>query len=61
LASEGKAKLDGDATILQTLQEVLVQFSPDFEIMPGTLPASPANPSDHDLLEQPEPASSAGG
>ena len=61
LASEGKAKLVGDATILQTLQEVLVQFSPNFEIMPGTLAASPTEPSDHDPLEQPQPASSAGG
>jgi alkyl sulfatase BDS1-like metallo-beta-lactamase superfamily hydrolase len=68
LAAEGKVKLDGDASIIQKLQDMLVQFSSDFAIMPGTLPAdqpvnhSASQPSaDQDLFEQLEPASSAGG
>ena len=61
LAGEGKVKLEGDASIIQKLQNVLVQFSSDFEILPGTLPASEPQASNHDLFEQPEPSSSAGG
>ena len=60
LAGEGKVKLEGDASIIQKLQNVLVQFSSDFEILPGTLPASEPQASNHDLFEQPEPSSSAG-
>lgn len=61
LAAEGKVKLDGDASIIQTLQGVLVQFSSDFEIMPGTSPLHQTPADARDLFEQPEPASSAGG
>jgi alkyl sulfatase BDS1-like metallo-beta-lactamase superfamily hydrolase len=61
LAGEGKVELEGDASIIQKLQDVLVQFSSDFEIMPGTLPARQPQASDRDLFEQPEPSSSAGG
>ncbi|MFN9870195.1 MAG: alkyl/aryl-sulfatase [Cyanobacteriota bacterium] len=61
LAGEGKVKLDGDASIIQKLQDLLVQFSSDFEILPGTLPARQPQASDRDLFEQPEPSSSAGG
>ena len=61
LVEEGKARLDDDASIIQKLQEVLVQFSSDFEIMPGTLPARSPEASDRDLFEQPEPSCSAGG
>ncbi|MFN9630771.1 MAG: alkyl sulfatase C-terminal domain-containing protein, partial [Cyanobacteriota bacterium] len=61
LAAEGKVKLDGDASIIQTLQGVLVQFSSDFEIMPGTSPLHQPPAGARDLFEQPEPASSAGG
>jgi alkyl sulfatase BDS1-like metallo-beta-lactamase superfamily hydrolase len=61
LAGEGKVKLEGDVSIIQKLQDVLVQFSPDFEIMPGTLPARQPQAGDRDLFEQPEPSSSAGG
>ncbi|MEY4354263.1 MAG: hypothetical protein RLZZ609_2504 [Cyanobacteriota bacterium] len=61
LANAGKVKLEGDASIIQKLQDILVQFSSDFEIMPGTLPARQPRAGNHDLFEQPEPASSAGG
>jgi alkyl sulfatase BDS1-like metallo-beta-lactamase superfamily hydrolase len=62
LASEGKVDLEGDATILQTLQEVLVEFSSDFELLPGTSSApSAVQTGESDVFEQPEPASSAGG
>ena len=61
LAEEGKVRLEGDASIVQKLQDVLVQFSSDFEILPGTLPASEPQDRKHDLFEQPEPSSSAGG
>jgi alkyl sulfatase BDS1-like metallo-beta-lactamase superfamily hydrolase len=61
LAGEGKVKLEGDVSIIQKLQDVLVQFSSDFEIMPGTLPARQPQAGDRDLFEQPEPSSSAGG
>lgn len=61
LVGEGKVKLEGDASLVQQLQDLLVQFSPEFEIMPGTLPATPPQTGDRELFEQPEPASSAGG
>ncbi|MGC8602992.1 MAG: alkyl sulfatase C-terminal domain-containing protein, partial [Desulfomonilaceae bacterium] len=32
----GKAKLEGNPEPLMQLMSVLVQFTPDFEIMPGT-------------------------
>jgi alkyl sulfatase BDS1-like metallo-beta-lactamase superfamily hydrolase len=60
LLGEGKVKLDGDASIIQTLQDLLVQFSTDFEIMPGTLPTSQPPGGDADFFQEPEPAGSAG-
>ena len=38
LADEGKAQLDGDRTIIHKLRDLMVTFSPDFEILPGTAP-----------------------
>lgn len=61
LAGEGKLKLEGDASIIGKLQDVLVQFSADFEILPGTSPLQAPQTGEHDLFEQPAPASSAGG
>ena len=61
LAGEGKAKLSGDTTILQTLKDVLVEFTADFDIMPGTTSAKKAAPANQELFEHPEPSSSAGG
>jgi alkyl sulfatase BDS1-like metallo-beta-lactamase superfamily hydrolase len=41
LINEGKAKLEGDRLPFEQLKSRLVQFSPDFEIIPGTKPAQP--------------------
>jgi glyoxylase-like metal-dependent hydrolase (beta-lactamase superfamily II) len=61
LAAEGKAKLEGDAQVLQQLQAVLVSFTADFELLPGTKARRPSAASAQEMFEQPEPASSAGG
>jgi alkyl sulfatase BDS1-like metallo-beta-lactamase superfamily hydrolase len=61
LAAAGKAKLEGDPGVVQQLQSVLVQFSADFELLPGTKAARQAKGSAQEVFEQPEPASSAGG
>lgn len=61
LAAEGKAKLDGELGVAQQLQSVLVQFSADFELLPGTKAPRQPTGSAQEMFEQPEPASSAGG
>jgi alkyl sulfatase BDS1-like metallo-beta-lactamase superfamily hydrolase len=38
LADEGKARFDGDRTIIHKLRDLMVTFTPDFEILPGTAP-----------------------
>jgi alkyl sulfatase BDS1-like metallo-beta-lactamase superfamily hydrolase len=38
LIKEGKAKFDGDRTGFDQLRAILVPFTPDFEILPGTAP-----------------------
>jgi alkyl sulfatase BDS1-like metallo-beta-lactamase superfamily hydrolase len=38
LAEAGKAKYDGDRTIIHKLRDLMVAFTPDFEILPGTAP-----------------------
>ena len=38
LADEGKASFDGDRTIIHKLRDLMVTFTPDFEILPGTAP-----------------------
>ncbi|MDF0604966.1 MBL fold metallo-hydrolase [Neisseriaceae bacterium TC5R-5] len=40
-AAAGKASLSGNSTVLQQLGGILVKFTPNFEIMPGTLNAQP--------------------
>ncbi|MCU0812693.1 MAG: MBL fold metallo-hydrolase [Thiobacillaceae bacterium] len=42
LIKEGKAKFDGDRSGFDQLRSILVMFTPDFEIMPGTAPKTPA-------------------
>jgi len=39
LATEGKAKFDGDRAIIHKLRDLMVTFTPDFEILPGTAPS----------------------
>ena len=38
LADEGKARFDGDRTVIHKLRDLMVTFTPDFEILPGTAP-----------------------
>jgi hypothetical protein len=38
LIKAGKAKFDGDRSGFDRLRSILVPFTPDFEIMPGTAP-----------------------
>ncbi len=38
LADESKAGFDGDRKIIHKLRDLLVTFTPDFEILPGTAP-----------------------
>ncbi len=57
----GKAKLDGDRKPYDQLKSILVQFTPDFELMPGTKPAKPISHSAKDPFEQEEPGNTAGG
>ena len=61
LAAEGKAKLEGDAKVVQQLQALLVSFTADFELLPGTSSARQSVGSQQEIFEQPQPASSAGG
>jgi alkyl sulfatase BDS1-like metallo-beta-lactamase superfamily hydrolase len=37
-AQEGKARFDGDRTVIAKLRDLMVTFKPDFEILPGTAP-----------------------
>jgi alkyl sulfatase BDS1-like metallo-beta-lactamase superfamily hydrolase len=44
LIQEGKAKFDGNRTGFDQLRSILVAFTPDFEILPGTAAKQPSNP-----------------
>ncbi|RTL50768.1 MAG: MBL fold metallo-hydrolase [Bradyrhizobiaceae bacterium] len=44
LIASGKAKFDGDRTGFDRLRAILVTFTPDFEILPGTAARAPTNP-----------------
>ena len=61
LVAAGKAKLEGDRKHFDQLRGVLVQFMPDFEIMPGTKAPKPVSPSPRDPFTQPQPADTSGG
>ena len=37
LEREGKARLVGDRAVVTKLRELMVAFTPDFEILPGTV------------------------
>ena len=43
LLAAGKAKIDGNRKPFDQLRGILVQFTPDFEMMPGTKPAKVGN------------------
>jgi alkyl sulfatase BDS1-like metallo-beta-lactamase superfamily hydrolase len=41
----GKARLEGNREVYEQLKSTLVQFSPSFELLPGTKPAAAAAPT----------------
>jgi alkyl sulfatase BDS1-like metallo-beta-lactamase superfamily hydrolase len=57
--ADGRARLDGDASVLLTLAGLLVHFSVGFEILPGTAAEQPT--PDEDPFAQEPLADSAGG
>jgi alkyl sulfatase BDS1-like metallo-beta-lactamase superfamily hydrolase len=57
LATEGKARFDGDRTIIHKLRDMMVTFTPDFEILPGTAPTQRQVPPGRPfVLPDPVPA-----
>jgi alkyl sulfatase BDS1-like metallo-beta-lactamase superfamily hydrolase len=50
---DGTAKFQGDPTILKTLAGMMTDFTPTFEIFPGTLQKAPA-PIEHDPFDTEE-------
>ena len=40
LADEGKARFEGDRTVIARLRDKMTVFTPDFEILPGTAPTN---------------------
>ena len=44
LIAAGKSKFEGNRKPFDQLRGILVQFTPDFELMPGTKPAKAATP-----------------
>ncbi|HQR70127.1 MAG TPA: alkyl sulfatase dimerization domain-containing protein [Burkholderiaceae bacterium] len=61
LATEGKAKFDGDRTIIGKLRDLMVTFTPDFEILPGTAPTQRQVPPGRSFaLPDPVPAALGG-
>jgi alkyl sulfatase BDS1-like metallo-beta-lactamase superfamily hydrolase len=53
LIKDGKAKFDGDRTGFDQLRSILVLFTPDFEILPGTAPKQQlAPPKPFEVLKQ---------
>jgi len=61
LATEGKAKLDGDREIIHKLRDLMVTFTPDFEILPGTAPTQRQVPPGRPFaLPDPIPAALGG-
>jgi alkyl sulfatase BDS1-like metallo-beta-lactamase superfamily hydrolase len=61
LIEAGKAKFDGDRKPFDQLRGILVTFTPDFELLPGTRPKKVTPAAVKDPFEQKEPANSAGG
>ncbi|MGQ9873087.1 alkyl/aryl-sulfatase [Leptodesmis sp.] len=61
LIGAGRVKLEGNPAVFEQLRSLLVEFTPDFEIMPGTHPAKAATSHQKDAFEQPQPADTSGG
>jgi alkyl sulfatase BDS1-like metallo-beta-lactamase superfamily hydrolase len=62
LLKDGKAKFDGNLKPFDQLRGILVKFTPDFEVLPGTAAAPAPNTPESKPFEVPEllPATSAG-
>jgi len=62
LINVGKAKFEGDRKPFDQLRGILVAFTPDFEILPGTAAAKKATPPDANPFKVPDllPADVAG-
>jgi len=57
LATEGKARFEGDRSIIGKLRDMMVTFTPDFEILPGTAPTQRQVPPGRPfVLPDPVPA-----
>jgi alkyl sulfatase BDS1-like metallo-beta-lactamase superfamily hydrolase len=62
LIRDGKAKFDGDRRPFDQLRGLLVAFTPDFEILPGTAASKTAGAADPNPFDVPDlaPATAAG-
>jgi alkyl sulfatase BDS1-like metallo-beta-lactamase superfamily hydrolase len=57
LADEGKARFEGDRAIIHKLRDLMVPFTPNFEILPGTAPTKRQVPPGREFaLPDPLPA-----
>ncbi len=61
MLANGKAKFDGSRKPYDQLKDILVQFSPDFELIPGTKIDTSAPPVTKEPFAQDMPADTSGG
>ncbi len=61
LVVAGKARLEGDRTLLDQMRGTLMQFSSGFEVFPGTKPAGGASPTGKDPFHQRHAPDTSGG
>jgi len=61
LIAAGKAKFEGNRKPFDQLRSILVRFTPDFEMMPGTKPAKATTPPSKDPFEAHDYADTSGG
>jgi alkyl sulfatase BDS1-like metallo-beta-lactamase superfamily hydrolase len=61
LETEGKVRFEGDRSIIGKLRDLMVTFTPDFEILPGTAPTQRQVPPGRSfVLPDPVPAALGG-
>ena len=61
LVAAGRAKFEGDRGPFEQFRAMLIQFIPDFELLPGTRPRQPAAPPTMDPFTTHPPGDTAGG
>jgi alkyl sulfatase BDS1-like metallo-beta-lactamase superfamily hydrolase len=54
LEKEGKAKLEGDRAVIGKLRDLMVTFTPDFEILPGTAKSTSQTPAGQSFALPPD-------